>query len=931
MRDGGRRRKRCAVISSAVLCRELIGRSSELEHLLAVAREAPEGRSSAVVVIRGEAGVGKTRLMREFAERAEREGRRAVACAAREYASASYAPIIEALELLGTAAAFAASDEGANAALDDKTQRFAAFADQFAALAAAAAPGVVVILEDLHWADGGTLELLRFLGRELAHDPVLFVLTYRLEDVEADSARSRALTVLEREAGKTITLEPLRAAEIERLLRCIVRDAETPVTAALIQEVRDLSDGRPLFAEELLRGVFERIARDGTARAMVPTSIRAAVRERFAELAPADRDVVLHAAVVGKRFSARFVTTLMNADPAAVFRALRRARDLQLIVEEGDDNGDAFAFRHALTREAVYGELLRAEARVLHALVAAALAHERALDVPAIAEHTYRARDAEHALAWNERAGDEAVAAFAHADAARYYERAHEFSADGAQRGELAQKIADASYATGALEQTANWLSRAIAEYELLGDSTRVLQLASRRARILWEADRRDEGIEELLALAARLPRDAAALRFEAETMLGGLLNSSSRAAEALAHLEIAEPLIEHADSAIVTRFHGIRACALALVGRYAEARAPFEAAVARAKELGDDDVLVRTLNNFGNAELSGGDVAAARRFYGEALDVAERTKNMRVVAWVSQNAALAALTGGDLAAVQRHLERSRVIAHEVQLVHRWCVALTLRLMTLLGESRDAERAEAATVFEQSLRADDEQSARALAGALAYDALATGRPADAQAIIRAGLAKATRFEAPYWLAAVTSRAGDAPERARARTLLDDVPGGDEALGARGVLALANAHEALRKRKRDEADVYASDAVRLFRQAGWLLDEAAALETAGRVAEAVAILRRVGAAAEVRRLTQTGVAAPRRRGEATLTTREREIVNLVLAGRTAREIAETLVISDRTVETHVAKAYRKLGVTSRAELSTLVVETAATAP
>ena len=84
MRDGGRCRKRCTVISSAVLCRELIGRSSELEHLLALAREAPEGRSSAVVVIRGEAGVGKTRLMREFAELAEREGRRAVACAARE-------------------------------------------------------------------------------------------------------------------------------------------------------------------------------------------------------------------------------------------------------------------------------------------------------------------------------------------------------------------------------------------------------------------------------------------------------------------------------------------------------------------------------------------------------------------------------------------------------------------------------------------------------------------------------------------------------------------------------------------------------------------------------------------------------------------------------------------------------------------------------
>jgi DNA-binding NarL/FixJ family response regulator/tetratricopeptide (TPR) repeat protein/type II secretory pathway predicted ATPase ExeA len=921
------------VISSAVLCRELIGRSSELEHLLAAVRQAPASRSSAVVVIRGEAGVGKTRLAKEFGQRAEAEGVHVVACAAREYASASYAPIIDAAEQLGAATAFGPSEGGADsdAVPDDKTRRFAAVADQFAALGAKAARGVAVILEDLHWADGGTLELLRFLGARLAHEPVLFVLTYRLEDVEAHSARSGALTVLEREAGNTITLEPLRDEQIERLLRSIIRDAQTPVAAALIQEVRDLSDGRPLFAEELLRGVFERIARDGTARAIVPTSIRATVRERFAELAPADRDVVLHAAVVGKRFSARFLTKLVTADAAAVFRALRRARDLQLIVEEGDDDGDAFAFRHALTREAVYGELLRAEARVLHALVASALAHERALDVPAIAEHTYRARDAEHALAWNERAGDAAVEAFAHADAARYYERAHEFAAGGQQRGELAEKIAEAFYATGALEQTANWLSRAIDDFELLGDTTRVLQLASRRARILWEADRRDEGIDELRALAERLPDDATALRFEVETMLGGLLNGSGRAGEALEHLESAEALIEHAESGIVTRFHGIRGYALALVGRYSEARGSFGTAIARAKELGDDDVLLRTLNNFGNAELSGGAVFAARSLYGEALEVAERTKNMRVVAWVSQNAALAALAGGDLRAVQSHLERSRLIAHEVQLVHRWCVALTLRLATLLGEARDDERAAATAALEQSLRAGDESSIGALAAALAYDALAADRPGDAQALIRAGLAKTTSAQSPYWIVAVASRAGDAPERARARTLLQDVPGGDEALGARGVLALAHAHEALRKRKRDEADAYATEAVRLFRGAGWVLDEAAALEAAGRVAEAVAILRRAGAAAEVRRLTQTGVAAPRRRGEATLTTREREIVNLVLAGRTAREIAETLVISDRTVETHVAKAYRKLGVTNRAELSTLVVETALTAP
>ncbi len=112
---------------------------------------------------------------------------------------------------------------------------------------------------------------------------------------------------------------------------------------------------------------------------------------------------------------------------------------------------------------------------------------------------------------------------------------------------------------------------------------------------------------------------------------------------------------------------------------------------------------------------------------------------------------------------------------------------------------------------------------------------------------------------------------------------------------------------------------------MLRSAGWVLDEAEALEVAGRVADAVALFRRAGATAEVRRLTETETRRPRRRGDATLTAREREIVTMVVAGRTARAIADALVISERTVETHVASAYRKLGVSNRAELARLVAE------
>ena len=114
----------------------------------------------------------------------------------------------------------------------------------------------------------------------------------------------------------------------------------------------------------------------------------------------------------------------------------------------------------------------------------------------------------------------------------------------------------------------------------------------------------------------------------------------------------------------------------------------------------------------------------------------------------------------------------------------------------------------------------------------------------------------------------------------------------------------------------------------FRTAGWRLEEGFALETAGRAAEAVALFRSVGAHGEVRRLTETA-ATQRRRGDETLTPREREIARLLVAGQTARSIADALVISERTVETHVAAVYRKLGVASRQELSALVSDATAT--
>ncbi|MEA2689327.1 MAG: hypothetical protein QOD51_1934, partial [Candidatus Eremiobacteraeota bacterium] len=665
---------------------------------------------------------------------------------------------------------------------------------------------------------------------------------------------------------------------------------------------------------------LERIDRDGEVRAVVPTSIRATVRERFGSLAPEERDVLIHAAVAGRRFSARFLTRLAGFDLTLVFRALRRARDLQLIVEERDDEGDAFAFRHALTRETIYAEMLRAEARELHARVAAALAREPVLDVAAIAEHAYRSRDPEHALAWNERAGDDALALYAHADAGRHFERAHEFATTSDERSRLAEKASEAFYATGDLERTIGWLTTAIGDVSPAQPAGST-PLAIRRARVLWEIGRYDESTADMRRLAVETADPA--LRVEALVMLAGLLTPRGRVEEALEYLTQAQVSVSDAEPRVVTVYHSMLGYVHGLLGRAAEAREHFAIAIARAREQGDDNLLLRMLNNNGNVELAAGTVPAARQLYADALQVAGRTKNLRVVAWVSQNAALAALAGGDVAEARRHLAQSRSIEHGAAGPRRWATALALRIATLLGEQRDAERGEALCELEAALADADEQGTAILSGALAHDALADRRPADAASSIHLAFTLVQRPDAPYWVLGAAARAGDPADRARAHDALSFLASRDGALGAQGLLALADSRDALRKRRRDEAVALAESAARAFHDAGWLIEEAEALELAGRLAEAVTLLRRAGAHGEVRRLTETGSAAPRRRGDATLTAREREIAALLQAGGTARTIADALVISDRTVETHVASVYRKLGVTNRQELAALL--------
>jgi DNA-binding CsgD family transcriptional regulator/tetratricopeptide (TPR) repeat protein len=911
-------------MSSGLFCRELIGRASELAFVFERLRAAGP-RGSAVVAVRGESGIGKTRLVEELIAAARDDGFRAATGSTREYANPPYAAVEESLQRLG----ITIEPEADDGAPDAKTRRFNAIATAVSAAASASARGLLVVVEDLHWADVGTLELLRFLAESLAAERVTFIVTYRADEFESDSARARSIVALERDADAVLTLDALAPTQIDRLLASVVRDRERVVAPDVLAQIRDLSDGRPLFAEELLRGVFERIDRDARAEPAVPTSIRVTVRERFAALGESDRTVLLHAAVVGRRFSARFVAAFSGVDLLAVYAALRRARDLQLVVEDSDDEGDAFAFRHALTREAIYGELLKAEARLMHGKIARALESEAVADVPAIADHLWRAGDADAAARWSERAGDEAFAVYAYADAARAYERAFRLAGDARRRAYLAERTAESWYALGDLTPSVTWFGLAADAHHAAGESRPAWRQALRKARALFEAGRYEAGLQEADALAGTADVEPP-LRFEAELMVAGLHAARGRGAEALDRLHRAEQLGVSPDSYVGARFSATYAMALGLVGQPERARARFSTAIDEATATADHDLMLRTYNNWGNLELVYGTLERARTLFAHALDAAERTKNRRITAWTAQNVLVTALLSGDLSGAHALLERGADIEHGVPLVHRWRLALALRLQTLEGDSDDRYVDRARATLDEAIDDVDLASVAMLAAALAHQLAAEHRIAEAGAVLARVVPVFAQFDAPYWIADAAARYGDGPTRARARALLAPIAEREGALAARGALALFDARDALRRRRRDESTACAERAVEAFAAAGWTLDRGFALEVAGRVAEAVALFRRIGAHAEVRRNTEAAVPASRRRGEATLTGREREIAGLVVAGRSTRAIAEVLVISERTVETHIASVYRKLGVSNRRALETLLTEPAAPA-
>ncbi len=293
----------------------------------------------------------------------------------------------------------------------------------------------LIILEDLHWSDSLSLELFHFLSRRTSHLPVVLLGTYRAD--EPSPHLEHLLSELNRERLiRELTIKPFDQGEVEQLAQ-VVLDDQHSLPSWLANGLLHLTDGNPFFVEELLRAwaaegrIDELLHRTSLDDLPVPRSIQRTVQQRVEQLPQTTRTILHHAAVIGQRFDFQLLQAATGMEEKQLLHALKESMEAHLIVQE---SADQFAFKHALTCAAVYSMLMLRDCRAVHQTVAEALERLSGTRTDALAAqsayHFYQAGVWQKAMEYSQRAGGRAQALYAPREAVTHFTR----SLDAAQQ-----------------------------------------------------------------------------------------------------------------------------------------------------------------------------------------------------------------------------------------------------------------------------------------------------------------------------------------------------------------------------------------------------------------------------------------------------------------------------------------------------------------
>jgi ATP/maltotriose-dependent transcriptional regulator MalT len=1022
-------------LSATVISPTLIGREAQLTLLGGMLAQAGGGLGRGAL-ISGEAGVGKSRLVAEVVAIAAEAG----ACVVRGHCfehdrSLPYAPLLDALRTfcagrsaheLGHAFATTAAEliklfPELSALLphvtptpkldpeQEKRRLFQALTRFLHSLTQARQP-LLLVLEDLHWCDDTSLEWLLYLARELPAQPMFVMLTYRSDEIHP--TLNRLLATLDRMASiDEVALPRLSHADVEAMLRAIFSLTAAP-RADFLDALYELTDGNPFFIEEVLKaliavgGIYQEggeWTRKPLRELHIPRTVQVAVQQRTHRLHDAARQLLTLAAVAGQRFDFAVLQAITQETESQLLQHIKELVAAQLVVEE---SAETFAFRHALTRQAIYSGLLARERKALHRQVAEALercyAGARDSHVGELAYHCYEAGLWAKATEWALRAADKAVGLDAHDEALSHYTRAR---ASAEQVGQ-AEQVATIDQAIGAVYYTRGQYPQALESYMRALDSTTD---AARRTMLQIEigvvyvtmADQR--GLAYLHnALDALDPATEARDAARAMLWLGRYYYFCAQYSQALTYLERAQQLFEPlGDTAMLRYAYHYLAAAQMLSAQFEQSMAWAWRCVA----LGEDPQLL-------SAAANGYWYLAYTSFYlGRWNDLDEYTGHEeRIVQTLTRQLGVRFreewiwILRSDAAYYQGDLESGVRLAHEsvtlaAELHQHRAVIWANRMIVLLETARGAEEL-AYALGEQSVRAADElievtiqcrcrialaelhlqrgqtgravelyeQCAALLSGSeirvmqmelgspMAEAYCAQGRLDAAAQIIAATCALAEETGARHYEALAWRVRGQIEaalgQDAQAAGAFERAIALCEAIGNRLELARTLYQRGALYRTRNDLEAARADweqACALCGQMGarglqWPIHAALGqlalarqrpVEAQREFAAARAIVERLAAGmheAAFRENLQDRAAAlipaeplvmSRRALKIEfegLTERERMVAALIAKGHSNRMIAEQLVVSERTITTHVSNIFAKLGFTSRSQVA-----------
>jgi DNA-binding CsgD family transcriptional regulator len=932
----------------------LVGREAELARLDGALRQAQRGAGS-IVLLSGEAGVGKTRLVADLAARSDATLLRG---AATHGAAAPYGPVVAALRShlrsnpdgladcgpLRTQLALLLPELGDPAPAADRAALFEAIRCAFADVAADG--HALVVLDDLQWSDQATLELLAALADPLRDLPVLAIAAYRSDGLARDHGVRRLRHDLRR-AGQLeeLVLGPLDAGGTSEL---VAQTLGEPVALALARAIHDRTEGIPFFVEELaaalrVSGAVQSGRRGlelaGEGDVPLPDTVRDAVLIGASELSEEARAALEVAAVAGETFDLALVASLCS--DGGVSELLERG----LVREDGTG---AAGFRHALTREALYADVPWLRRRALHRELAEALEAGGAQSRE-VATHWVGARAGGRAREALLRAAADSEAVHAYRDAAEAGRQALELWTDNGDddgRGEALERYARCSQRAGELAEAARaWRELAT--------------LRSGDARGRADAQRELAAVHDLKG-----DREAA-------------FAARRSAAEGYAATGCpAEACVEHLAMANQRR----------LAARHGEAIELATTARSEAETAGRVDLRIRALGLEGVARAKHGDYDGGLEIVRGGLAMALEHDLTGVAAELYQRLSVTLYDSADYRRAEEALdtalefcEASPDAGTEVACVT--CMAYVLRergewsraaemCRELIAQSTALFVAEgllgAIHAFEGKLssarrllssslatagRADHYNMAIDTTGALARVAAAEGADDEASERCRAILARWEGSDDHHyavggirWAAGFFAARGDrsgAHACAEALSRIASATGHPDALAA---LAHALAETALLEGDQHAAAEQLGRAVELhrgldlpFARAEIELRAGVALAAAGErelalehLHHAYRTARKLGArplalevAREVAELGESVVSRLGRRAAVDvdgggLSRREQEVVRLLAVGRTNREIAHDLFLSTRTVDMHVRNILRKLDCRTRVE-------------